>query len=83
MVHDNFKSQSGGAMTLSEAGRAIVCGINNQKLNTHSSTEAELVASDTFLPKILWTGKFMSVQGCDISSTLLQDNKSAMILEKG
>ena len=82
MVHDDFKSQSGGGMTLSEFGGAIASGSNKQKLNTRSSMEAELVASDDFLPKILWTGKFMAAQGCKISSTLYQDNETAMIMEK-
>ena len=62
-VHDDFKSQSGGAMMLLEKGGAIASGSNKQKLNTRSSTESELVASDDFLPKILWTGKFMVAQG--------------------
>ena len=81
-VHDDFKSQSGGALTLLKAEGDIASGSNKQKLNTHSSTKAELVASDDFLPKILWTGKFMSHQGYEISSTLFQYNKSSMILEK-
>ena len=80
VVHEDFKSQSGGVMTLSEASGAIASGSNKQKLHTHSSTKAELVASDDFLPKILWTGKFMCAQGYNISSTLFQDNKSTMIL---
>ena len=69
-------------MILSEFGGAIASSSNNQKLNTRSSTEAELVASDNFLPKILWTGKFMVAQGCELSLMLYQDNETAMILEK-
>ena len=45
-------------MTLSETGGAIASVSNKQKLNTHSSTEAELVASENFLLKILRTGRF-------------------------
>ena len=52
-IHDDFKSQSGGSMTLSEAGRAIASVSNKQNLNTYSSTEAKLVASYDFLLKIL------------------------------
>ena len=82
VVHDDFKSQLGGAMPLSDTGRAIVSGSNKQKLNTHSSTESELVSADDFLPKLLWTGKLMKAQGFNITSTLFQDNMSTMIIEK-
>ena len=82
VVHDDFKSQSGGEMTLSETGGAIAPCSNKQKLNADSSTKDELVASDNSLPKILWTDKFMGDQGYNISSTLFQDNKSTMIPEK-
>ena len=68
-------------MLLSEAGGAIASGSNKQKLNTRSSTESEVVASDDFLPKILLTKKFMEAQRYPISSTLFQDNQSSMILE--
>ena len=68
-------------MLLSKTGRAIASGSNKQKLNTRSSTESEVVARDDFLPKMLWTNKFMAAQKYPISSTLFQDNQSAMILE--
>ena len=82
-VHDDFKSQSVSAMKLSDTGGAIASGSNNQKLNTHSSTEAELIASDDFLPKIPWTGKFVGEQGYNITSMLFRDNEFTMILKKG
>lgn len=69
-------------MLISDAGGAIASGSNKQKLNTMSSTEAKLVASDDFLPKILWTGEFILEKGYKISSTPYQHNQSAMILQK-
>ena len=64
------------------AQQKICTGSNKQKLNTHSSTESELVSADDFLPKLLWTGKLMKAQGFNITSTLFQDNMSTMIIEK-
>jgi len=34
-----------------------------QKLNTKSSTEAELVAIDNLMAQVLWTLHFLAVQG--------------------
>ena len=69
-------------MTLSEAGGTIASGSNKQKLNTRSSIKAKHIASDNFFSKILQASKFMAAQGHEILSTLFQNNKSAMILEK-
>ena len=54
-----------------------------QKLNTKSSTEAELVAADDCMPQLAWTRHFLEAQGYNIDKCVLhQDNKSAMLLEK-
>jgi hypothetical protein len=54
-----------------------------QKLNTQSSTEAELVGADDASTLILWTKLFMEAQGYGINSNVLyQDNKSTILLEK-
>ena len=54
-----------------------------QKLNTGSSTTAELAAADQALPLALWTPSFMNAQGHKVKSNkVFQDNKSAMLLEK-
>ena len=47
-VHLDFKSHSGGMMSLHPKGGAIAFGSNKQCLNTRSSTEAELVVVDDF-----------------------------------
>lgn len=53
-VHNNFRSQSCGVLFLNQMGGGITSSSNRQHLNTRSSTEAELEASDDFLSKILW-----------------------------
>ena len=56
---------------------------SKQKLNTKSSTEAEVVSVDDCLPQILWTNYFLEEQGYKSTDTIVyQDNKSAMLLEK-
>jgi hypothetical protein len=53
-----------------------------QKINTKSSTEAELVGVDNSLGYILWALYFMIEQGYDMDPSLLyQDNMSAILLE--
>jgi hypothetical protein len=53
-----------------------------QKLNTRSSTEAELVGADDAATMILWTKLFMEAQGYHIEKNILyQDNKSTILLE--
>jgi len=54
-----------------------------QKLNTRSSTEAEVVSVDDFMPAICWTRYFMKAQGYDVQDNVLaQDNKASILLEK-
>jgi hypothetical protein len=54
-----------------------------QKLNTKSSTEAELVGVDDVMPQVLWTKYVLEAQGYKMTdSKLYQDNQSAMLLEK-
>ena len=55
-----------------------------QKLNTRSSTEAELVAVDDCMSQILWTKHFLEEQGYNTkeATIVLQDNESAIKLEK-
>ena len=53
-----------------------------QKLNTLSSTKAELVGVDNAINMILWTWSFLKAQWYDVSdNTLYQDNKSTILLE--
>ena len=78
-VHHNMRSHTGGAMSM---GTGVCYGTSQkQKLNTRSSTEAELVGTDDVLPRILWIRLFLEAQGHDTMSNLKRDNQSTMRLE--
>ena len=52
-----------------------------QKLNTKSSTEAELVGAADVSSHILWTKYFLNEQGYETKNVVLnQDNKSTILL---
>ena len=54
-----------------------------QKINAKSSAEAEAIAAGGCASQILWTKYFLEAQGYDLhSSTLYQDNHSAILLEQ-
>jgi hypothetical protein len=80
-VHPDFRSHTGGIMTMGTG--AIQSGSMKQKLNTRSSTEAEIVGVDDIAPKIFWTKLFIESQGYEIEKNILyQDNKSSILLEE-
>ena len=54
-----------------------------QNINGKSSTEHEMIGVDNTMDKILWLRYFIEIQGYNIAhKILMQDNNSAMILEK-
>ena len=62
---------------------AAYASSSKQKLNTRSSTEAELVAAYDRMPQVVRTCYFLEEQGYGINDKILyQDNHSAMLLEK-
>ena len=62
---------------------AIMCKSIKQKLNTKSSTEAEVVGASDFLPSTIWARMFMTSQGFVFSeNTFHQDNMSAILLSR-
>ena len=65
-------------------GKGAVYGTSaKQKLNTKSSTEAELVGVNDVMPQVLWTRYFLEAQGFTVSDSIIyQDNQSAILLEK-
>ena len=80
-VHPDFKSHTGGNMTYGQGTPMSMS--RKQKLNTRSSTEAELVGPDDMSTLILWTRLFMQAQGYEIEKNILyQDNKSTILLEQ-
>jgi hypothetical protein len=80
-VHPDMKSHTGGVMSL---GKGAVYGTSTgQKLNTTSSTEAELVGVNDVMPQILWTRYFLEAQGYGVNDSIVyQDNQSSILLEK-
>ena len=64
-------------------GKGVVYGTSVcQKLNTKSSTEAELVGVNQVMPQVLWTRYFLEAQGYGVKDNIaFQDNQSAMLLE--
>ena len=84
-VHPDYKSHTGATLQFggSTSMGAIATVSRKQKLNTKSSTEAELVGADDISSLILWTQLFMESQGYPITKNILyQDNKSAILLEQ-
>ncbi|GFH55456.1 hypothetical protein CTEN210_11932 [Chaetoceros tenuissimus] len=79
-IHNDRKSHTGGAMSF---GRGVICSKSNkQKLNTKSSTEAEVVGASDYLPNTIWLRMFLEAQGYIIEENLYyQDNESAMKIE--
>ena len=79
-VHPDFRSHTDAEMTMGT--RTMIPVSRKQKLNTNSSTEAELVDVDNISVYILWTMLFVEAQGyTDEKNIVYQDNKSAMLLE--
>ena len=80
-VHGDFKSHTGATMIYGRG--APITMSKKQKLNTRSSTEAELVGADDAINMVLWTKLFLEAQGYDVRANIVyQDNKSAILLEK-
>ena len=60
---------------------SIISTSTKQKLNTKSSTEAELVGADDLSSHILWTKYFLNEQGYETKDIVLnQDNKSTILM---
>ena len=80
-VHADFKSHTGIVITF--GGGGIFFRSVKQKLNTTSSTEAELVGIADALPQIVQCREFLIHQGYNMApATLYQDNTSTIQLVK-
>jgi hypothetical protein len=77
-VHHDMRSHTGGTMSMGTG--AAYSTSRRQKLNTKSSTEAELVGIDDVLPQALWTKYFMESQGYGVTTILNQDNQGTIKL---
>ena len=68
-------------MVMSLGLGAVVSGSWRQKLNTGSSTEAELVGIDDALKYIMWGLYFIQAQVFEVKkNVLMQDNKSTILM---
>ena len=79
VVHDDYKSHTGACLSFGHG-----CPVNissKQKINTRSSTEAELVAINDVMVQVLWCWLFIMGQGFNVHDNIVyQDNKSTMLL---
>jgi hypothetical protein len=80
-IHNDMKSHTGATMSLGKG--SIYSTSTTQKINTRSSTEAELVGVNDVMPQILWTKYFLEEQGFNIRNNIIyQDNTSAILMEE-
>eukprot|EP00978_Attheya_sp_CCMP212_P046656 scaffold403813_cov59-Attheya_sp.AAC.3 len=80
VVHPDMRSHTGATMSLGKG--SIYSTSTRQKLNTKSSTEAELVGVSDAMSQILWTRYFTEAQGYGVDDNVVaQDNMSTMLLE--
>jgi len=76
-----MRSHTGATMVMGKG--SLYSTSTRQKINTKSSTEAELVGVDDEMPMILWTKYFLETQGYQVKdSSISQDNQSAILLKK-
>ena len=80
-THPNCRSHTGATLSF---GKGSVYSLSpKQKLNTRSSTEAELVGINDVLSMILWTHLFLESQGYHVTDNVLhQDNESTIKLAR-
>ena len=79
-IHPDMRGHTGSILSMGKG--SIQAKSIKQKLNTKSSTEAELIGSDDVLPDILWTGYFLEKQGYGVyRNVMMRDNKSCILLE--
>ena len=80
-VHRDCKSHAGATMTLGKG--CPISMSSKQKINTRSSTEAELVGVNDALTLVLWMRLFLESQGFTITdNVIMQDNQSSVLLER-
>ena len=79
--HHDMRSHTSGCSSFGMG--AAMTKSSKQKLNTKSSTEAELIGVSDVLPYNLWTIYFLKEQGHEVEKNIIfQDNQSAIRLEK-
>ena len=80
-VHPDMRSHTGATASLGRG--SIFSKSSKQKINTRSSTEAEVVGVNDAMTMILWMHLFLGEQGIEITDNVIhQDNMSSILLEK-
>ena len=80
-THNDMKIHTRANITLVKG--TIYARSIKQKLNTKSSTEAELVSASDICPQAIWTVYFIEAQGYKVKDNdLYQDNISTQRMEK-
>jgi AAA ATPase containing von Willebrand factor type A (vWA) domain len=80
-VHMDMKSHTGGGISWGIGILLSMC--QKQKLNSKSSTEAEVIGVSDFIANMIWARMFLEKQGYEIEENILyQDNQSAMKIEE-
>ena len=82
-THPDKRSHTGGTMSFGRG--AFSCKSKKQKINTKSSTEAEVVGASDYLPNMLWAKNFLEGQSISLRNNSIifnQDNESAIRLQK-
>ena len=76
-VHEVCKGHTDGALTLGQG--AVISKSSEQKMNTKSSSETELIGVDDLLPTVLWAKYFTETQGYNVEHNIIhQDNKCTL-----
>ena len=80
-VHPNMRSHTGGCMSMGTG--TLHARSSKQKLNTKSSTEAEVVGLSEYIPYNIWLIHFLEAQGYHLTTNHVhQENQSAIKMEK-
>jgi hypothetical protein len=80
-VHTDLKSHTGVVIGIGKG--PVYAKSSGQKLNTKSSTEAELVGLSDSTPQVIWARAFLEEQGYAVGAAkVYQDNMSTIALVK-
>jgi len=80
-VHPDMRSHTGATMSLGKGSPITISA--RQKLNSTSSTTAELIGVSDAIGTVEWVRRFLEAQGMTIGDNMIyQDNQSAILLEK-
>ena len=73
-LHNDFRSHTGSTFLMGDG--AITSLSRKQGMNTRSSTEVEVVATDKIIAPMIWTQLFLKAQGYLVKENILyQDDK--------